>query len=87
MVRLRNLLLGSALALAFTGATVVVTTPAQAFEVNGDYCNRYTAGWIYWANQATDELSRNNFEETPYFNYAWGKVHQYSELLWQYNCP
>jgi hypothetical protein len=88
MMRLRSLLLTGAFAVASVGAGIAMTAqPAHAFVVNGDYCNSYTAGWIYWANEASVELSRNDFEETPYFQYAWGKVNYYSSLMWQYNCP
>jgi hypothetical protein len=86
--RLRNLLVAAPIAgvLAVTGLAAGAQ-PADAFVTVSDYCQGYTAGYIYWGNQATDELTRNNFEETPYFNYAYARAVAYGKLMDQYNCP
>lgn len=88
MKRLRNLLVAAPIAgvLAVTGLAAG-TQPADAFVTASDYCQGYTAGYIYWANEATDELTRSNFEQTPYFNYAYAQAVAYGKLLDHYNCP
>lgn len=87
MKRLRNLLVAAPIAgvLAVTGLAAGMQ-PAAAFVTPTDYCQGYIAGYIYWANQATDELTRNNFEETPYFNYAYARSVAYGKLMDRYNC-
>ena len=87
MKRLRNLLVAAPIAgvLAVTGLAAG-TQPADAFVTVSDYCQGYTAGYIYWGNEATNELTSHNFEQTPYFNYAFARAVAYGRLMDQYNC-
>jgi len=76
------------MAVTVAGSGIAVgAQPAQAIVIIEDQCSVYLAGWIYWAHQANQELERNDFAITPYWEELWGWVEHYSHLLWVNNCP
>ena len=48
---------------------------------------RVFGGLDLLAHQANQELERNDFAITPYWEELWGWVEHYSHLLWVNNCP